>query len=88
MTWTRDSVMTELTSMFGEYADAGAKISAESHLVADLGVDSLGVYELIQKVEDKFGLQIPDEALQEVETVGDVGKAIITRLEADGRLEG
>jgi acyl carrier protein len=88
MTWTRETVMTELTAIFGEYADAGAQIRETSHLVADLGVDSLGVFELIQNVEDKFGLEIPDEALHEVETVGDVAKAILARLEADGRLTG
>lgn len=88
MTWTRETVMTELTAMFGDFADAGAKITETSHLVADLGVDSLGVYELIQNIEDKFALEIPDEALTEVETVGDVAKAILTRLETDGRLAG
>ena len=42
----------------------------------------------IRDREDKFGLVIPDEALREVDTIGDVVKAVEGRLAQDGRLEG
>jgi acyl carrier protein len=41
---------------------------------------------VLADLEDKFKLTIPDEALREVETIGDVAKAIEMRLERDGRL--
>lgn len=68
----------------------GAAVAVEesSRLVADLGVDSLGVMEIVAELEDKFGLVIPDEALREVDTIGDVVKAVEGRLAQDGRLEG
>jgi acyl carrier protein len=86
MTWTRETIEAELVQIFSQFADKGARIDEGSDLVGDLGIDSLGVMELIQNIEDKFEVHIPDEALQEVSTVGDVSKAIVARLEADGRL--
>ena len=65
---------------------AEAALTAKAHLVADLGIDSLGVMEVVADLEDKFKLHIPDEALREVETVEDVAKAITVRLEREGRL--
>ncbi len=88
MTWTRDSVQKELLALLGEHAQAGTTVSAESHLVGDLGIDSLGVMESVAAIEDKFGLNIPDDALRQVETVADVARAIEERLQRDGRLQG
>jgi acyl carrier protein len=88
MKWTRESVRSELLTLLGQHAQAGSQISDSSHLVADLGIDSLGVMEILADIEDKFGLSIPDDALREVESVADVTAAITTRLEREGRLEG
>jgi acyl carrier protein len=86
MTWTRETVRSELYTLLGQHVPAGTPIADGSHLVADLGIDSLGVMEIVADIEDKFRLNIPDEALREVNTVGDVAIAIDTRLERDGRL--
>lgn len=88
MTWTRDNIKSELVALFGQHADVGAQITESSHLVADLGIDSLGVMEIVQELEDKFELRIPDEAIREVETVADVAHAVEEGLHADGRLAG
>ncbi len=71
-TWTRETVRSELYALLGEHLShaAGAAITDKSHLVGDLGVDSLGVMEIVAAVEDSFKLTIPDDALREVETVG------------------
>jgi acyl carrier protein len=88
MTWTRESVQSELHKLLGQHVQAGATIAEKSHLVADLGIDSLGVMEIVADIEDTFKLSIPDEALREVETVADVAAAIEVRLQRDGRLQG
>jgi acyl carrier protein len=88
MTWNRETMKGALIELLGQHAQAGAQISDSSHLVADLGIDSLGVMEIVADLEDKFSLKIPDEALREVETVADVAKAIEIRLEREGRLHG
>lgn len=88
MTWTREAVRTELLTLFQEHAAAEAEVTEKSHLVADLSFDSLGVMEVIAAIEDKFKVSIPDEALQEVETIADVNRMIAARLEVEGRLAG
>jgi acyl carrier protein len=88
MTWTRESVRSELHALLAQHADDGAAITDKSGLVADLGLDSLGVMEILAEIEDKFEVQVPDEVLREVETVGDVVAQIEARLTAEGRLAG
>jgi acyl carrier protein len=88
MRWTREKVRSELIELLGQHVQAEAPISESSHLVGDLGIDSLGVMEIVGALEDKFGLKIPDDALREVESVADVAVAIESRLAREGRLEG
>ena len=88
MKWKREAVRTELLKLFQQHAQEGVTAAEKSHLVADLGIDSLGVMEVIADIEDKFGLTIPDEALREVDTISDVASAIEAKLQGDGRLEG
>jgi acyl carrier protein len=87
MTWTPDSVRDAVMEILRPHAQNGTELSETSHLVADLGIDSLGVMEVVADLEDKFGMRIPDDSLRDVETVADVARAIATRLESDGRLE-
>jgi acyl carrier protein len=88
MKWTEESVTAELVQLFGQHAQPGSPVSPGSHLVADLGIDSLGVMEIMGAIEERFALKIPDDALRDLETVADVAAAIQTRLRSAGRLEG
>jgi acyl carrier protein len=88
MKWTRESIRSDLKKLLAEHIQNGAEIAETSHLVGDLGIDSLGVMEIVANVEDTFSLIIPDEALKHVETVADVAGAIESRLAAEGRLDG
>lgn len=47
-------------------------ITPESRIKADLGADSLNILQLLMKIEDDYGIMIPDEKLAEFETVSDV----------------
>ena len=38
----------------------------------DLGIDSLETVEIMMELEDEFGIEIPDEAIEEIKTVGDL----------------
>lgn len=51
-------------------------ITLDSVIVDDLGADSLDVVDLIMSFEDEFSLEIPDEALESIKTVGDIVKYI------------
>lgn len=47
------------------------KISVDSSLIGDLGLDSLDVVDLAMSVEDEFDIEVPDDALDDIKTVGD-----------------
>jgi len=48
------------------------KITPEASFIDDLGADSLDTVELIMKMEEEFGVEIPDEEAEKLKTVGDV----------------
>jgi acyl carrier protein len=47
------------------------KVTAEASFVDDLGADSLDVVELVMAFEEEFGVEIPDEDAEQMQTVGD-----------------
>jgi len=51
-----------------------AKISAETSFVDDLNLDSLDIVELMMKMEDEFGVEIPEEDAEGLKKVNDVVK--------------
>lgn len=50
----------------------GEEINADTSLVEELEIDSLDLVDLVMTVEDDFGIELPDEALEEIVTVGDL----------------
>ncbi|PUD75139.1 acyl carrier protein [Helicobacter pylori] len=52
------------------------QVTPEAEFVKDLGADSLDVVELIMALEEKFGIEIPDEQAEKIVNVGDVVKYI------------
>ena len=48
------------------------KITMEASITEDLGADSLDVVDLISVIEDEFDLEIPEEAVDSIKTVGDI----------------
>ncbi|MGN8379482.1 acyl carrier protein [Helicobacter pylori] len=46
----------------------------------DLGADSLDVVELIMALEERFGIEIPDEQAEKIVNVGDVMRYIEKQL--------
>ena len=56
--------------------DDPAKITLESNIVQDLGADSLDMVELLMSLEDNFGITVPDEAANDLVTVGALVKYI------------
>lgn len=51
-------------------------ITMESSITDDLGADSLDVVDLITNIEDEFDISIPDEAVENIKTVGDIANYI------------
>ena len=58
-----------------------ARVVPEARIKKDLGADSLDILQLLMRIEDKYGITIPDEALAGFETVADV-VGYLEKLEA------
>lgn len=48
-----------------------ADIKNESAFISDLGADSLDTVELVMALEDTFGIEIPDDQQEKIQTVQD-----------------
>ena len=48
-----------------------AKVTPETQL-EDLGVDSLDMIDMVMDIEDEFGIEVTDEALEKFDTVRDI----------------
>ena len=46
-------------------------VKLESHLQNDLGADSLDTVELVMEFEKEFGVSIPDDEAEKIQTVGE-----------------
>ncbi len=47
-------------------------ITVESDIAEDLGGDSMDVVDLIMSIEDEFGIEVPDDQVENIKTVGDI----------------
>ena len=70
----------DVSAMHGKVVDIIANqlgvekevITAEAHVVDDLGADSLDVVELVMALEEAFDLEIPDDEAEKIRTVNDI----------------
>ena len=49
-----------------------ALITPDARLMEDIGIDSLGFYEILIEADTCFGIRIPEEKLLQFKTVGDI----------------
>jgi acyl carrier protein len=56
--------------------DDADKISESASFIDDLGADSLDIVELVMAFEEEFDIEIPDDAAEHIQKVGDAVKFI------------
>lgn len=55
-----------------EHLDVDAsKVEPKASFIDDLGADSLDIVELVMAFEEEFDIEIPDDAAETIQTVGD-----------------
>jgi acyl carrier protein len=52
------------------------QVTSQASFIEDLGADSLDIVELVMAFEEEFGVEVPDEDAEKLQTVGDVIKYI------------
>ena len=74
---------SELLEMFEktatEIVEKDFKTIEENTVISDLGIDSLGMLEIVGSMERQLKIQIPDEALAGIQTVRDLLEVVDKR---------
>lgn len=66
-------MINKLTALIQEHTGkANLSITRDTALLSDLGMNSFELVELVCVVEDEFDVEIPDRAIKDFKTVGDV----------------
>ena len=63
----QDRVIEIVSSQLGVSKE---NITAETSFISDLGADSLDTVELVMELEEEFEINIPDDAAEKIQTVG------------------
>ena len=74
-------MMEKLIAMVSEQLGvAAADVKADSRLKEDLQADSASIMMLVMDVETEFGIEVEDDAIEKVKTVGDMAKYIEEKM--------
>lgn len=66
-------VFEKIKTILAEQLDIEPEnITMDSGIMDDLGADSLDIVDLVMAIEDEFEVEIPDEQIESIKTVGDV----------------
>ena len=55
-------------------------VTMAATFVDDLGADSLDIFQIIMRIEEEFDIEIPNEAAEQIVTVGDAVEQIKNAL--------
>ena len=78
-----EAVTKKVTSIIVEQLSVEeSALVPEANLLDDLGADSLDVVELVMALEEEFGIEIPDDDVENIRTIKDVVDYVVARTEA------
>ncbi|ABR31382.1 acyl carrier protein [Thermosipho melanesiensis] len=69
----REELLRQVSKILAEKLDVPIEdIDESSHIIDDLGADSLDVVDLVMILEDEYGIKIEDEELEQISTIEDL----------------
>lgn len=57
------------------------EVKIESTFTEDLGVDSLEIFEIVMSLEEEFNIEIPNEDIENIKTIGDIVNYMKSKVE-------
>ena len=72
--------VTKILTPFAKNASALSSLSLDTHILDDLKVNSARLVDVVLGFEDEFGIEIADEDVDAVNTVGDAVRLIQSKL--------
>lgn len=78
---TSELILNRVVKVIHEQLDIEKdQVNPHSHLIKDLGADSLDTVELVMALEEEFELDIPDEVAEKINTVQSVVELVVSKL--------
>ena len=77
---TYANILPQIIETLKPFAKKEGNLEETTDLVAELGLDSLQVMQVLLKIEDQFDISIPLNNLPNIRTVKDLGQEIETLL--------
>jgi acyl carrier protein len=71
-----EETLATTVEILKQHVDSARIIGPTDHIQHDLGLDSLGIMEVIADVEDRFDVSIPTDSLTGISTVEDMARAL------------
>lgn len=65
-------ILQGLYAMLARFPTRNVELQEQTDLVADMGLDSINVMELLQEIEDRFDIIVPLNVMSDVRTVQDL----------------
>ena len=63
----------KIKTILAEQLDVDAEtLTLDTDMARDLNADSLDVVEVLMSIEDEFGVEIPDEEIENIKTIGNL----------------
>ena len=74
-------VFEKIKEILAEQLDADPEeMTMDTKIAEDLEADSLDVVQLLMSIEDEFEVEIPDEEIENMKTIGDVVEYIQSKM--------
>ena len=74
-------VLEKVKAILSEQFDVEEdSITAETRISEDLGADSMDVVDLLMSLEDEFEVEVPDDEIENIKTVGELVKYIESNM--------
>ena len=72
-----DEIFERVRTMLAEQLEIDEdRITMDSNIMEDFDADSLDVVDMVMSLEVEFGIEVPDEEVEQLHTVGDVVRFI------------
>jgi acyl carrier protein len=70
------NIEREIVALLAKRVPPGVTVSAQTQIVGGLGLDSVAILDFIMDIEDRFDISIPLDRVAEVQTLGELSRAI------------
>ena len=76
LTTNTNTIEAQVLELLAHRVPADIKVTAQTKIAGDLGLDSVAVLDFILDVEDHFNISIPLDRVAEVQTIAELSHAI------------